>query len=297
MQEEEVTEDTKNLIEIGRHLWIDDGCQCGLERGCWGCWSRKVVLALEQAEARAKVADLETQWRCFHCNEIFTNPKHAAEHFGVDETSTPGCRLTATEGHLVTYIRRLEKDLDEYRDDRHPLILAHLSDESARRLALQREEEVGYARGVLDSEAACAGMREALEYVRPYVARGRGEMCAYLDKIDAALATDAGRGFVGPDELRPEVLAFAVEMERRLRENDHRPGWKQGNPLDLVDRIRDEVRELELEVVGRFGTDQPRGFILNEAADVANISMMVADLCGGLIPKKEGDVEVPDDRG
>jgi hypothetical protein len=32
-------------------------------------------------------------WRCFHCDEVFTDPKDAAEHFGAAEYETehPGC--------------------------------------------------------------------------------------------------------------------------------------------------------------------------------------------------------------
>jgi len=35
--------------------------------------------------------DKALEWRCFHCNEVFTNPKAARDHFGVDSEYQPGC--------------------------------------------------------------------------------------------------------------------------------------------------------------------------------------------------------------
>ena len=81
-------------------------------------------------------------------------------------------------------------------------------------------------------------------------------------------------------ELRPEVAAFAQAMEAQLRANDHKPGWKDEDRGDLMERLHDEVGELEVELVYR-GSRRP-GLVLKEAADVANFAMMVADVCGGL---------------
>lgn len=111
----------------------------------------------------------EKTWRCFHCDTLFLNPKHAAEHFGVDEMETPACRLRSSEGHLVTYVRRLEAELAEYRDDRHPVILAQLSQESEHRIALQREEEVGYARGLRDARAQGWASPADVEVIREQI--------------------------------------------------------------------------------------------------------------------------------
>ena len=79
--------------------------------------------------------------------------------------------------------------------------------------------------------------------------------------------------------LRPEVAAFARLMEKRLRENDHKPGWKGDDPEDLFERVHDETCELadELEAIPR----RP-GAIGKESADAANMLMMVADVCGAL---------------
>lgn len=93
-------------------------------------------------------------------------------------------------------------------------------------------------------------------------------------------------------ELRPEVAAFAQAMEAQLRANDHKPGWKGIEPDALLDRLREERRELEVAVlqieVYAMGNCSPAntthyvGRVVKEAADVANFAMMVADVCGGL---------------
>ena len=93
------------------------------------------------------------QWRCFHCDELFTSPKWAAEHFGFDLTATPACKLTSHEGHLVTYIRKLEAQLDSYRADDSDVLRSIMSLEADNRQAVQRAEEAGYAKGVRDTLA------------------------------------------------------------------------------------------------------------------------------------------------
>jgi len=52
-------------------------------------------------------------WRCFHCDEVFTDHGSAREHFGEYVDSTPACKLAESEGGLVQRIRDLERALDE----------------------------------------------------------------------------------------------------------------------------------------------------------------------------------------
>ena len=102
--------------------------------------------------------------------------------------------------------------------------------------------------------------------------------------------------------LRPEVQAFAELMEQKLRENDHKGGWKECNLTYLSDRIKDETRELfslfqawHLAKVGHMSAPtlpEVRRFIGREAADVANFALMIADICGALrgpLPEPTGD--------
>jgi NTP pyrophosphatase (non-canonical NTP hydrolase) len=84
--------------------------------------------------------------------------------------------------------------------------------------------------------------------------------------------------------VRPEVAWFATQMEKRLRENDHKPGWKSESPVWLVERAGDEHQELYNAVSSRSGPD---GWVVREAADVANFAMMVADVA------TEGEEKTP----
>lgn len=89
-------------------------------------------------------------------------------------------------------------------------------------------------------------------------------------------------------ELRPEVLAFAHLMERQLRANDHKPGWKGDSAQSLWRRVNQEAHELGEAVVNREAIDSIEAG--KEAADVANFAMMIADVCGALpSPGAEGD--------
>jgi NTP pyrophosphatase (non-canonical NTP hydrolase) len=109
--------------------------------------------------------------------------------------------------------------------------------------------------------------------------------------------------------LRPETEAFAQAMERKLVLNDHKGGrenWRQDGPRALLDRVREEVDEVDqalawLESVERALVlapyserdalramrDSARESVLHEAADVANMAMMVADSAEALAV--EGD--------
>lgn len=79
--------------------------------------------------------------------------------------------------------------------------------------------------------------------------------------------------------LRHEVQVFAAAMERKLRENDYKGGWRHMAPKWLLKRLRQEVKELERRLAEK--TAKPKE-IASEAADVANFAMMIADTAGEL---------------
>lgn len=83
---------------------------------------------------------------------------------------------------------------------------------------------------------------------------------------------------------RPEVLAFACVMERKLRLNDHKGGWTKDHPRSLITRIIEETRELERVAVGAWARSSAASSleVVDEAADVGNFAMMVADRLGCL---------------
>ena len=99
------------------------------------------------------------------------------------------------------------------------------------------------------------------------------------------------------DEPRAIVRAFALlGMERKLTANEHKPGWKQDSPFDLLRRLREEVVELVDAVndlthvhMGQSPrtVQETTAAILLEAVDVANFALFVADVCGALPPTDE----------
>jgi len=79
-------------------------------------------------------------------------------------------------------------------------------------------------------------------------------------------------------ELRPELAAFAEQMERALRRKDDARGdsWRDESYDWLLDRLAEEVDELAQEVMGRSKLCGRR--IKAEAVDVANFAMFIASM-------------------
>lgn len=75
-------------------------------------------------------------------------------------------------------------------------------------------------------------------------------------------------------ELRPEVQQFAVLMELQLRKHDDRPGWKAERIGYLQKRLIQELEELDLDMIMGCSANK----VCEEAADVANFCMMIADV-------------------
>ncbi|MCA1490148.1 hypothetical protein I6F11_04340 [Ensifer sp. NBAIM29] len=97
-------------------------------------------------------------WRCFHCDDVFTEERQARLHFGCDEISEPACKIKAgAEGSMLEALRRAEADAER--------AIAGMHDESsegwkayhniAGRLREQVEaaENLGYERGLAEARA------------------------------------------------------------------------------------------------------------------------------------------------
>ena len=70
-------------------------------------------------------------------------------------------------------------------------------------------------------------------------------------------------------------------MEARLRANDHKEGWEHEMPQWLIERAREEVRELDdaVDAVRARGVGDGRDEgVWWEAADVAVFAMMAAEV-------------------
>lgn len=89
------------------------------------------------------------QWRCFHCDQVFTSFKWAQEHFGVDQFNTPACKISHAEGHMIAYIRKLEAEIEEYRRESHDILLAAYSldmDARSRERTAEERRRIGHHR-------------------------------------------------------------------------------------------------------------------------------------------------------
>jgi hypothetical protein len=86
------------------------------------------------------------------------------------------------------------------------------------------------------------------------------------------------------DRPRLEVQRFAMAMERKLRQNDHKGGWDQMSGDELLERLDEEVDELK-KVLHPMRKRQPQ-LVLKEAVDVANFCMFIADNHGALKEEK-----------
>ena len=68
------------------------------------------------------------------------------------------------------------------------------------------------------------------------------------------------------------VMKFAIVMEEKLIENSHKTGWAHLSRKWILNRIKQEVKELEEAI--ELGN---KSFIIDECADVANFCMMMFD--------------------
>jgi NTP pyrophosphatase (non-canonical NTP hydrolase) len=107
----------------------------------------------------------------------------------------------------------------------------------------------------------------------------------FQDDLQEALA-DEREALAQP---RPEVRAFALLMEAELAKHDDRPGWKNEDIDGLAECLDEEVRELTVARLANADAET----IGQEAADVANFAMMIADVVGALpaaaSPAPEGE--------
>jgi hypothetical protein len=88
-------------------------------------------------------------WTCFHCGETFPGNmgghRAAQLHFGASIHDDPKCQISAHR------LRAMETELRRYREEDTDLHreIARLQSDHA--VALRREEEKGYARGLRDA--------------------------------------------------------------------------------------------------------------------------------------------------
>lgn len=110
--------------------------------------------------------DRKVFWRCFHCGETFTKAQErwAREHFGDDEGERPVCQMRLPgEHHLLTALRKAQRELRRYRSEDTDLMRAIYAMRSDHAAALRSEEERGYSKGVADMTAEAEHLRSLLK--------------------------------------------------------------------------------------------------------------------------------------
>lgn len=124
---------------------------------------RAALSALAAAAAAYLAATAEepsgvVPWRCFHCDDMFTDEHAARLHFGPDEGSQPACKIKAgAEGGLLGALRRAEADAGAawkaIHEETTDAARAHYAQQDRHATQLRLVEEAGYERGLADGMA------------------------------------------------------------------------------------------------------------------------------------------------
>lgn len=99
--------------------------------------------------------------------------------------------------------------------------------------------------------------------------------------------TNINAFLVDEQPARNEVMTFAAEMERALRNNDHKNGWRRDTLDELASMAQIHTENLT-ESVGELDKEN----ILKYAVNVANFAMFVYDLASA-IDALQPEVTVP----
>lgn len=120
-------------------------------------------------QAVIDLARLPGTWRCFHCDDVFTDRAAAAAHFGADEGRTPACQIKGSEGGLVRALREAEDECERVHTQLHAEsadgLRALQNNLGRHRTALVAMEETGYERGIADHQVTVEALRALIAMV------------------------------------------------------------------------------------------------------------------------------------
>lgn len=148
---------------------------------------------------------------------------------------------------------------------------------------IQRQFIADLRRDRQDALDALAAARAENERLREEIGKWKDEwaaMRADRGAVAALLAALKSRSEGSVEEVREPVRWFAEQMERKLKANDHKIHWTGIRTMPLFDMLMAETKELHSAFgIGGELTDPSRDMerIIDEAADVANYAMMIAD--------------------
>lgn len=151
-------------------------------------------------------------WRCFHCDEVFTSEHDARLHFGRDEGSLPACQIKGSEHGLVEALRRAENDVADawhaIHSESTDAAKAYHAQNGRHQEQLKAVEQVGYDRGLADAKA----YPETLGLTVMVPAETDGEADELLARIQYLVALDE------PENGGPYGGLAAAECMKAMRE-------------------------------------------------------------------------------
>lgn len=102
------------------------------------------------------MTDDNRTWRCFFCDEVFTDVEAAHEHFGDEggcDPEPPACKLNQMEGGLLKLYREALAEIHTYQLEDNASFREFYALGADHFQECRRAEEEGYARGLKDGKA------------------------------------------------------------------------------------------------------------------------------------------------
>jgi hypothetical protein len=138
------------------------------------------------------------EWRCFFCDEVFTDEKAAANHFGDTICSEPLCKLAQVDGGIAKVVADLAIELDRYRREDNESFREFYRLGADHSVALRNEEQKGYDRGLADAGGAKTDPSDLLRIVL-------GNQLAMMGALHQLM-----RGFMNREPLTQERLSARI---------------------------------------------------------------------------------------
>lgn len=166
---------------------------------------RKVLPNALDLSAIVPPPDEVVAWRCFHCDEVFTDEAAARLHFGESEVQDPLCAVTAER------YREVERRLDTFITESDPSSRAFYALGAEHYQKERDAEQKGYDRGLADAKAhpeilglTAPSLRNAVERLRKvFDQRPAGAGAIYARDLEAEIS--AVEAALAPVEATPSA--------------------------------------------------------------------------------------------
>jgi hypothetical protein len=152
--------------------------------------------------------------------------------------------------------------------------IKQLKDETKRKC--EQANASGFFEGCAGAKKELLGKISKLEAKNKklYNACERLFSCKEFHRKEAKKLKEALAKVLTADDIRESVIWFAREMEKVLKQNDHKIHWSQCDMDYLIDCLHKEMEELGIRLIHGLSHKEE---VIKEAVDVANFAMMIAD--------------------